>query len=215
MAMDENMKCSNCLKRMLVLLLFITAQSAGATKRNAISGKLFFIAGTPEKHTPLRFPTVLYGVDVNMALKRLRPITTQEQGSEFIRPYYDDKLVLIGNKSQKGFYQLDYIDMNHVLQPKSYEIQLCEGCSYSRSYHLQKEGKLLHQVQALKSKGGNAVDISFYGINYKDGSSVSLTNTDIDFAQAFGASSGNFNGDQIQWLHAIEARQSHQIWDNN
>ncbi|MFT4927389.1 MAG: hypothetical protein ACI8WB_003496 [Phenylobacterium sp.] len=202
---ELKMKYLQDLKWALVLLSLLMQSVANAIEIKDFNGKLFFIAGTPEKHTTARFPTILYGLDKNSQLKRIRPITTQEQGSDFVRPYYEDGMVLVGNANQSGFFQLDYIDMNHVLQEKSYEIKHCADCSYSRSYHIVKNGRTQHWLKAGTMRDGKLFT-AVYGLDFKTGSSVKVTDADLIYAKTNGASSGHFDGDDLHSLIVYDNR---------
>jgi hypothetical protein len=64
-------------------------------------------------------------------------------------------------------------------------------------------------VNAVKSLGDNKVEVSLYGLNYDTGTVAEMTNADIDYARVFGSSSGNFNGDQIQWLQSFDNKPTY------
>ena len=169
-------------------------------------GNLYLISGSPTTIETTRYATVLYQVNKTSGLKRIRTITTQQQGADFIVPYYDQKLIIIGNKSQDNYYQYDLLYMNFPELEKSVEVQLCSGCSFRRSYLLEKQHKLYFLIKTLKLIAQDKVDIQFLGFDIEKKQAIAIKQSDIEYALAFGASSGQYNHDHIQWLSSLHNR---------
>ena len=186
----------------LIMFVFLTIHCYA----NTPSTNLHFIAGTPTTDGLQRYPTILFRSLNSNHLERVRAITTQTQGADFIVPYYDQAVVIIGNKSQKGFYQYDIIDMSTPNVEKSIEIKLCDNCNFGRSYILDKNGKDYLLVQAIQRSKIGKVVIQFLGYDLHSGKSLDMDETDIAYAQSFGASSGQFNHDHIEWLRSMNGR---------
>ena len=99
---------------------------------------LYFIASTVYHNSFTNYPTTLYKLKKKGQLKRLQGITTQNQGTLFVRPYYDNQQVIVASVNNDEYLQLDIIDMHNPHKENSAELKICDGCSYMNGHFLAK-----------------------------------------------------------------------------
>ncbi len=82
----------------VMLMVTMFAELTYGTNLSKDTNSLFFVSGSPLKEGFYSFETnfsvVLYSMTKSDELKRDRVITTWKQHANFIRPYYDEGLLL-------------------------------------------------------------------------------------------------------------------------
>ena len=126
---------------------------------------VYVIASEPCSICLPRFPTLLFRVD-GENLSKIRTVTTQSQGTIFIHAFHDKGYVFVGSEGAlKGSFLLDVIDLEAVSTQESYDINMCEDCSFISTNHLQiREGSLIYLV-----RGAREDQDRYRGVNLKTG----------------------------------------------
>ena len=138
--------------RVVALLACLAAANLSAGDQS-----IYLIASEPYLDRLESFPTLLFRVE-NGDLIKVRTVTTQEQDTRFVDVYPGRGYALVGSDRRRwpgSLLLLDVIDMNSVSVQKSYEIDLCDDCSFLSS-HMQD--------------GPDGPVYFFYG--YNDGSDI-------------------------------------------
>lgn len=160
---------------------------------------LFFLGGTPKDDFNSVDATVLYSLDSERAiLSRLRAINSLSQGTEFIRPYHDEGIVVIGSYIEPGYFQIDIVSMSQPEAERSIEVKACSTCNLLGSYLTEDNSSLKYLFNfGMMSKGE-----LLYSLKSSDLMSGNESNADwADFSgvMSFGSSGGNVaGGDELK-----------------
>lgn len=154
-----------------------------ATERN-----VYLIASEPTADFLGGFPTLLYRVDGG-GLVKVRTITTQRQDTRFVDVYPELGYALVGSETSRegGSYLLDVISMGSVSRQKSYEINVCDGCSYISSHIQDRRDALAYVVRGYDYTKGR----SYKGVDIKSGQTMSGFEW-IDEANAYRNGDGSY-----------------------
>ena len=118
---------------LFALLAGLTIPAVGSEEPS-----VYLIAGEPHINRLEGFPTVLYRVEDGELIK-VRTVTTQQQDAEFVDVIPGRGYVLVGSdRGQDQGSLLDVIDMRSVSTQKSFDIDICDGCSFRRSGHMHE-----------------------------------------------------------------------------
>ena len=145
--------------RVVALLACLAAASVWAEDRN-----IYLIASEPYDNSSYGFPTLLYRVE-GRRLVKVRTITTHKQNTRFVDVYPARGVALVGSDRtiDRGSLLLDVIDMSSVSTQKSYDIDICDACTYISS-HMQDR----HDAQAYFFIGYNEGHI-YKGVDLRTG----------------------------------------------
>ena len=115
----------NIMTLILCTMVALNGICAVKTDKPESDKTVYLIAGQPYSNTRNeRFPTILYRVTPSHDLERVRAITSTMQGTDFIRPYREEGILLIGSEIQDGYYKIDLVDMHKVQIQSSIEVPL-------------------------------------------------------------------------------------------
>ena len=183
----------------IVSVIVLTLTALAAPCQATISSNLYFLSSTTGGYYPNTYPTVLYKINTNHHLKRLRAITTQNQGSLFVRPYYDERLIIIGSLNN-SYLQLDILDMEKPSIESSTDIKLCEGCNYTSGYFTNNDKELAFITTHLQQVN-NMPKLTILGVNLRSKRNNSYDEDSLKHVKVFGGSSGNFKSDHLHYLY--------------
>jgi hypothetical protein len=115
-------------------LALLAASGSEAAKSGDEAPGLYFIASCPIQDFTGRFPARLYWLDPEeRQLKLLRTVVDSEPGTSLVRPYYEERLVLIQEigipeVSEMGGWEQSYelVDMNRPWENRSFRFVFAE-----------------------------------------------------------------------------------------
>lgn len=153
---------------------------------------VYLIASEPYLNRLEGFPTLLYRVEDGELIK-VRTVTTQQQGANFVDVIPGRGYVLVGSDRglAHGSLLLDVIDMGSVSAQTSYEMEICQDCSIISS-HMQEGADGQHYFVV----GYNAGSSSYKGVNLKSGHLTSSLGP-IDEANAYRTGTGSSFVDRL------------------
>ena len=173
--------------RVFVFLLAFAAIS----ELDADEPDVYVIASEPCDDCINRFPTLLFRLD-GTELTKVRTVTTQMQDTMFIHAYHDKGYVLIGSEgSTQGTFLLDVISIDLVSAQKSYDVDVCQGCSYLSSYLLSRNNELIYVFRG----GANERFDWRRGVNLKTG----MMSSDLNRGHEGYAYSGAYGSGFVDW----------------
>ena len=188
------------LKAVIVTLcLSVFTQVSAFQHESQKSSNIYLIASTPFYNSLISYPTTLYKIDENHKLNRLRGIITQNQGTLFVRPYYDNQKVIIGSVNNEEYLQLDIINMENPYEEKSAELKICNECVYTSGYFID-EGTSASFALFRIWQANNQTKLTLYGINLDSKKSSIFEHSKLRDVQSFGGSNGNFTSDHLKYL---------------
>jgi hypothetical protein len=95
--------------------------------------QLYLISGMPTPKSDARFPSYLFGIDnAKKTLIAVREVDSEDKGTEFIRSYYDERIVIIGSLSgntENNMSRFAIVNMDAPLSEKKIEI------TYPKSFY--------------------------------------------------------------------------------
>ena len=180
--------------RVVALLACLAAANLSAGDQS-----IYLIASEPYLDRLESFPTLLFRVE-NGDLIKVRTVTTQEQDTRFVDVYPGRGYALVGSDRRRwpgSLLLLDVIDMNSVSVQKSYEIDLCDDCSFLSS-HMQDgpDGPVYFFY------GYNRGSSSYKGVDLKTGRLMNGFDR-IDQANAHRTGTGSSFVDRLRALSGI------------
>ena len=117
------------------LLALLVSASVFSEERS-----IYLIASEPYDDSSFGFPTLLYRVEESRLVK-VRTVTTQRQSTMFVDVFPGRGYALVGSDLRPlSSVLLDVIDMNAVSNQKSFEIEICNGCSGLGGRLLDRQG---------------------------------------------------------------------------
>ena len=169
--------------------IFALAACLASAADCAEERNVYLIASEPTADFLGGFPTLLYRVEGG-GLVKVRTVTTQRQDTRFVDVYPELGYALVGSgiSRESGSHLLDVIDMNSVSTQKSYEIDVCDGCSYISSRMQDRHGALAYVFRGYTE--GRSYLGEFKGVDLKSGRIMSGFEW-IDQVNAFRNGSGS------------------------
>ena len=152
--------CKKCLKLPRALsenklavrvAIFALLACLAFARASAEQQSVYLIASEPyERLYSEGFPTLLYRLE-DSRLVKIRTVTTQRQDTLFVDVFPGRGFALVGSDRSKrlGSFLLDVIDMDSVSRQKSFEIDLCEGCSYLGSHMQDRHGAQAYFLRSI------------------------------------------------------------------
>jgi len=175
---------------------------------------LFLVSGSPMKEGfypfEIKFPVVLYSLTNQQDLKRERVITTWRQSAIFVRPYYDEGLLLVGSESQPGYFQIDVVDFQNAQNEKSFEVEFCQDCNNIKEYFFVKNKQKNVMFQTGRMVGKQSFEQHLTGFNLTKNEKIELNWSDIQYVRSYGSSGGNIDGGD--WLDGIYVLENKPIY---
>ena len=160
---------------------------------------VYLIASEPIENVLQGFPTLLYRVEGG-GLVKVRTVNTQRQKTEFVDVYPELGYAFVGSYlyGVGESLLLDVIDMDSVSTQRSYEIDVCGGCSFVGSYMQARRGALAYIFCGCAYTKG----CSYKGVDLKSGRIVSGFEW-IDEANAYRVGTGSSFVDRRKGFWAV------------
>ncbi|MDT4332575.1 hypothetical protein ACQE3E_18455 [Methylomonas sp. MED-D] len=110
----------------ILLSLLFTDEHLFATE---INKDIFFISSTPTPLSEGTFPTRLYSYDNNeQALNLCREVVSKQLGAEFLKVYYDERLIVIGSPPVKPD-TVNILEMDDPMKEKRIKTGVFDKCA--------------------------------------------------------------------------------------
>jgi hypothetical protein len=196
---------------LIVCFAFFPQISRAAEEISIDKGKsIYLVAGSPLNRHMSAFPVVLLKLLPNGELERKRVVVTSGQGSIFVRPYYDQRILIVGSKALAGSYLLDIIGFDSVDIEKSFVIDTCPNCTYSAAHLLFGDNNQLFQIFLSGTQSENELSVHVNGVNISNGEQIELELNDFIHSVSFGLPGGNIDGGDS--LYSIYRQGRSAVW---
>ncbi|NJA07655.1 hypothetical protein HC024_18245 [Methylococcaceae bacterium WWC4] len=174
----------------ILLSLLFTDEHLFATE---INKDIFFISSTPTPLSEGTFPTRLYSYDNNeQALNLCREVVSKQLGAEFLKVYYDERLIVIGSPPVKPD-TVNILEMDDPMKEKSIKTGVfdkCPACSVLETHLVNLPNKQLAYTYFL-GKSNSDITMS-WGV---DGNQIDYKLNDVVEIKAGGIPGGIISGD--------------------
>lgn len=167
----------NCLPGLA--LFFSTMIGLAATSAAAGSSELYLISNTPVHFSDLEFPADLRIIrDGSLELARH---LVSPQAVEFVRPYYDERIVAVGWPAGSALVHFTLVDMDNPLRIRRLEMPAIEkGCDvFGQQVNLLNPAGHGPAFGLRVTCAHGTASGPLIGLNFKDGKSFSLQPEDF------------------------------------
>ncbi|MCJ8272340.1 MAG: hypothetical protein MJK04_23425, partial [Psychrosphaera sp.] len=168
------------------LSVFSLAEFEGAEEnRNAF----LLVSATPAATTTYQYPVEIMSLASN-ELSASTTLATSRWNAKFLRVYHPENLLIFGRMGKNDQFEGEFSWQRNASELKSFNLSVCENCSFLNAFVLSKEGELIFM---LKSGKGTPEDfkIDVKGYSFSKEKTVDLSLADLQYIRTQGMPGGS------------------------